>query len=66
MDTPDIPLTLPETTASIRWPGGSVAIYRKNNKPALGRWAIAWMTSHDEHPRRYPIDLGRWPPQTQH
>ena len=36
MDTPDIPLTLTEETASIRWPGGSVTIYRRNNKPAFG------------------------------
>jgi hypothetical protein len=27
---------LTEETAAIRWPGGSITTYRKNNKPALG------------------------------
>ena len=29
-------VALTDTTAAIRWPGGSITIYRKNNKPALG------------------------------
>jgi hypothetical protein len=29
-------VALTEETAAIRWPGGSVTIYRRNNKPALG------------------------------
>ena len=27
---------LTDETAAIRWPGGSVTVYRRNNKPALG------------------------------
>jgi hypothetical protein len=29
-------VALTEETAAIRWPGGSVTIYRRDNKPALG------------------------------
>jgi hypothetical protein len=29
-------IALTEETADIRWPGGSVTIYRRNNKPAFG------------------------------
>ena len=29
-------VALTEETAAIRWPGGSVTIYRRNNKPAFG------------------------------
>jgi hypothetical protein len=29
-------IALIEETAAIRWPSGSVSIYRKNNKPAFG------------------------------
>jgi hypothetical protein len=29
-------IALTEETAAIRWPGGSITIYRKDNKPALG------------------------------
>jgi hypothetical protein len=29
-------VALTQETASIRWPGGSVTIYRRNNKPAFG------------------------------
>ena len=29
-------VALTEETAAIRWPGGSITTYRKNNKPALG------------------------------
>jgi hypothetical protein len=29
-------IALTEETAAIRWPGGSVTIYRRNNKPAFG------------------------------
>jgi hypothetical protein len=29
-------VALTEETADIRWPGGSITTYRKNNKPAFG------------------------------
>ena len=41
-------IALTETTAAIESPKtGSVTVYRKHNKPVMGRWAIAWMISHD-------------------